>query len=284
MMIDDLVRGSIDMHLHHGPDLTMPTRSDALETARQARAMGMRAIVLKNQNYPTVPLAPMVNQLVPEVKVFGSICLDYDVGGLNYYALETSAKLGAKVVWLPTHSSKTSPNKSGRLPADENGLSILTPENKPVPEMERILSLVKEYNMVLATGHISARETMVLAEEALAMGITKFVVTHASTHSFERSPDLEEQRRLGQMGAFIEYIYVGFLPNEHRDDPQLLVRAIRNVGAEHCIIGTDLGQAFNPTPAEGMRMFIALLLKNGISEREIELMAKVNPAKLLGLD
>jgi imidazolonepropionase-like amidohydrolase len=63
-----------------------------------------------------------------------------------------------------------------------------------------------------------------------------------------------------------------------------LVRAIRNVGAEHCIIGTDLGQAFNPTPAEGMRMFIALLLKNGISEREIELMAKVNPAKLLGLD
>ena len=50
MMIDDLVRGSIDMHLHQGPDLTMPTRSDALETARQARAMGMRAIVLKNQN------------------------------------------------------------------------------------------------------------------------------------------------------------------------------------------------------------------------------------------
>jgi predicted TIM-barrel fold metal-dependent hydrolase len=272
------------MHLHHGPDLTMPTRSDALETARQARAMGMRAIVLKNQNYPTAPLATMVNQLVPEVKVFGSICLDYDVGGLNYYALETSAKLGAKVVWLPTHSSKTSPNKSGRLPADENGLSILTPENKPVPEMERILSLVKEYNMVLATGHISARETMVLAEEARAMGITKFVVTHASTHSFERSPNLEEQRRLTQMGAFIEYIYVGFLPNEHRDDPQQLVKAIRNVGAEHCIIGTDLGQAFNPTPAEGMRMFIALLLKNGISEREIELMAKVNPAKLLGLD
>ena len=284
MMIDDLVRGSIDMHLHHGPDLTMPTRSDALETARQARAMGMRAIVLKNQNYPTVPLAPMVNQLVPEVKVFGSICLDYDVGGLNYYALETSAKLGAKVVWLPTHSSKTSPNKSGRLPADENGLSILTPENKPVPEMERILSLVKEYNMVLATGHISARETMVLAEEARAMGITKFVVTHASTHSFERSPNLEEQRRLTQMGAFIEYSYVGFLPNEHRDDPQQLVKAIRNVGAEHCIIGTDLGQAFNPTPAEGMRMFIALLLKNGSSEREIELMAKVNPAKLLDLD
>jgi predicted metal-dependent phosphotriesterase family hydrolase len=31
-------------------------------------------------------------------------------------------------------------------------------------------------------------------------------------------------------------------------------------------------------------MFIALLLKNGITKDEIELMAKINPAKLLGLD
>jgi predicted metal-dependent phosphotriesterase family hydrolase len=49
-------------------------------------------------------------------------------------------------------------------------------------------------------------------------------------------------------------------------------------------MSTDLGQYYNPTPAEGMRMFMALLLKNGISEQEIEYMAKENPAKLLGLD
>ena len=281
MIIDDLVRGSIDMHLHHGPDFAMPTRSDALETARQARAMGMKAIVLKNQNFPTALLATMVSQLVPEVKVFGGICLDYDVGGLNGDALESSAKLGAKVVWMPTHSSKSSMARSG---GEGKGIAILNAENKLAPEMGRILALIKEYGLVLASGHISARETSALAEAALATGITKYVVTHASTHSFERSINLEEQRRLGQMGAFIEYIYVGFLANEMRDDPQDLVKAIRNVGAEHCIMSTDLGQAYNPTPAEGMRMFIALLLKNGIGEREIELMAKINPAKLLDLD
>jgi len=33
-----------------------------------------------------------------------------------------------------------------------------------------------------------------------------------------------------------------------------------------------------------MRMFIALLLKNGISEHDVELMAKKNPAKLLDLE
>jgi hypothetical protein len=275
------------MHVHHAPDLTMPTRADALDTAKQARQMGMRAIVLKNQCYPTTPLATMVNQMVPEIKVFGSICLEYEVGGLNFYALESSAKLGARVVWMPTHSSKTSMLSSSRLAGvvvDGNGLYILNAEHKLVPEMGRILSLIKEYDMVVASGHISSLETLVLAEEAIAMGITKFVITHASTHSFERSLNLEQQHRLGQMGVFIEYIYVGFLPNESRDDPLNLVKAIRNVGAEHCIISTDLGQYYNPSPAEGMRMFIALLIKNGITEREIELMVKVNPAKLLGLD
>jgi predicted metal-dependent phosphotriesterase family hydrolase len=33
-----------------------------------------------------------------------------------------------------------------------------------------------------------------------------------------------------------------------------------------------------------MRMFMALLLKHGITENEIMLMAKVNPSKLLDLD
>lgn len=188
---------------------------------------------------------------------------------------------------MPTHSSKTAMHISGwpsSVNGEARGLSLLNPENKLAPEMDRILSLIKKYDMVLASGHISSRETLALAEESLSKGISKFVVTHASTHSFERSPNLEEQHRLGQMGAFIEYTYVGFLPNELRDDPQLLVKAIRHVAAEHCIISTDLGQYYNPTPAEGMRMFIALLLKNGITEHEIELMAKVNPTKLLGLD
>ena len=87
MNIDDLVRGSIDLHVHHGPG-TGECRMDALDTARYASQMGIRAIVLKNHNYDTAPLATMVNKLVPDVKVFGSMCLDYEAGGLNSYALK----------------------------------------------------------------------------------------------------------------------------------------------------------------------------------------------------
>jgi predicted TIM-barrel fold metal-dependent hydrolase len=86
------------------------------------------------------------------------------------------------------------------------------------------------------------------------------------------------------MGAYIEHTYVGFLPTDFRSDPKPMVEAIKYVGAEHCIMSTDLGQYYNPPAAEGMRMFIALLLKNGITDHEIELMVKVNPAKLLRLD
>ena len=138
--------------------------------------------------------------------------------------------------------------------------------------------------MILANGHISPRETFALIERALAMGISKLVITHGLWVNGKEPFTLEELKRLGQMGAFIEHCYVGFLPTDFRSDPKPMVEAIEYIGAEHCIMSTDLGQYYNPPPPEGMRMFIALLLKNGVTEHEIELMAKVNPAKLIGLD
>jgi len=55
------------------------------------------------------------------------------------------------------------------------------------------------------------------------------------------------------------------------------------IGAEHSIMSTDLGQSYNPPAPEGMRMFIATLLRKGLEAKEIEMMVKTNPAKLLGL-
>ena len=285
MIIDDLVRGSIDMHCHHGPAFLIPERMDALETAKCARQMGMRAIVLKSADFTTAPLAAIVAQLVPEVKVFGGVCLDDEIGGLNSHALEFSAKAGARIVWMPTHSSSNYSTKMKRIfGVKGEGLSILNPEHKLVPEMDSILSLIKEYDMILANGHISPQETFALVEAALAKGISKLVITHGLWVAGKEPFTLEELKRLGQMGAFIEHCYVGFLPTDFRNDPKPMADAIKYIGAEHCIISSDLGQYYNPSPAEGMRMFIALLLKNDISEHEVELMAKINPAKLLGLD
>jgi hypothetical protein len=284
--IDRLLSDAIDMHLHCGPD-EMPYRVDALEAAEQAYEAGMRAIVLKNHSFPTTALASTINPLVPEIKVFGSICLDYEIGGLNIDALEKNARLGARVVWMPTFSSKNSRAKMRALglALEGDGFSILDARGNLVPEIAGILSLVKEYKMVLASGHISPAETFALVEEARKTGIEKIVITHPSDVEFvEQALSLEEQQQLAQMGAFIEQTFVTLLPTEFSHDPSERVKAIRAIGAEHCIMSTDMGQLWNPLPAEGMRLFISTLIRKGVTAEEVELMAKVNPASLLGLD
>jgi hypothetical protein len=275
------------MHCHHAPDAMIEGRMDALETIKRARDMGMRAVVLKSTYFPTIAMADIIGKLVPEVKVFGSVCLDNEIGGLNHEALEPLAKFGTKVVWMPTHSSTNSRANMRRLPGvtlEGEGFSLIDSAGKLVPEVGRILSIVKKYNMVLANGHVSPRETFALFEAAQAMGINKLVVTHGLWVNGSVKFTLDELKKLGQMGAYIEHCYVGFLPTDFRYDPKPMAEAIKFIGAEHCIISSDLGQYYNPPPAEGMRMFIALLLKNGLSAAEVEVMAKTNSAKLLDLE
>jgi hypothetical protein len=278
--IRKLLRGSIDMHLHHGPDPRVERSVDALQVARQAQEAGMRAIVLKSHEYPTAPVAYILSQVVSDITIFGSICLDLEVGGLNIYALEASAKLGAKVVWMPTFTSANDMKINGR---GDGGISVLDMNGKLLPVVDEILDIVKNYQMVLATGHISAPETFALVERAMKKRVSNIVITHPLWPRGGARLGLPEQQRMVEEGALIEHCFANTMPFPDRLDPMRIVEAVRVVGAEHCIISTDFGQSYNPAPAEGMRMAIATMLKCGLSEREVELMVKVNPAILLDL-
>ena len=283
--VDELLHGAVDMHLHCGPDV-FACRVDALEAAKQARQTGMRSIVIKNHSYPTTPLALTVGQLVPEVAVFGSICLDYEIGGLNAEALERHAAMGAKIAWMPTFSSSNSRAKMRKLGMElkGEGFSILNARGKLVPEIGKILEIIKKHKMVLASGHISPKEGFALVGQARESGIEKIVITHPSDFEFvDKAYTVEELCRLAKMGAFIEQTIISMLPTEFCHDPQERVKMIKTIGVEHCIMSTDLGQYWNFPPAEGMRFFMSILLRNGLSTKEIEIMVKENPAKLLGL-
>lgn len=280
-VIEKLLQGAIDMHVHYGPDPTMERRVDALQAALQAQEAGMKAIVLKSHDYPTAPLAYTVSKVAQNINIFGSIALNFGVGGLNTYALETSAKLGAKVAWMPTLNSA---NEMEKKNLTEKGITILDGEGKLLPVMLDILDIIKSYQMVLATGHLSATETFRLVDGAVRKGISKIVITHPSSKIWGACLSLEEQCSMAEKGAFIEHCFSHTMPFTGRVDPMTMVEAIRTTGAEHCILSTDLGQAFNPAPAEGMRVLVASMLKCGLTEEEIELMIKVNPAKLLDID
>ena len=278
--IDTMMRGSIDMHVHHGPDPRVERRADALQVARQAEEAGMKAIVLKSHEYPTAPLAYILSQIVSNVSIFGSISLDFEAGGLNPYALQASAKLGAKVVWMPTFTSANDRRING---LGEDGISVLNSEGKLLSVVDEILDIIRNYQMVLATGHLSAAEIFALVERAIQKGVANIVITHPLWPKGGAKLEISDQQQLASQGAFIEHCFGNTMPYPDRLDPMTIAAAVKAVGAEHCIVTTDLGQAHNPTPAEGMRMAIATLLKCGLDKTELELMVKTNPAKLLAL-
>ena len=280
VIIDKLWRGSIDTHIHPGPDNRRDRNFDCLQIAHLAQEAGMRAIVLKSKCYPTAAIATMANRLFPGIKVIGSVVLDSEVGGLNREIVECQAMLGAKVLWMPTMSAiqcKKALNLGG-------GIALLDSNGKVLPEVIDILKIVKKYNMVLANGHISFAETVPLFEEAVRIGITKMVVTHPLLDILWPPMSMDEMKQLVSMGAYIDHTFSPCMPLVARYDPRKIVEAIRAIGAERTIMSTDMPQATDPAPCEGLRMFIGTMLQLGVSEAEVEFMVKTNPAQLLDLD
>ena len=277
---DELIQGSIDIHVHFAPDPKIERRADAIETAQRAQELGMRALVLKSHEYPTMPVAYTVQKLVPEMSILGGIALDYEVGGVNPVAVEASAQMGAKVVWMPTFSAAADYQRKGL----EGGISIINEEGRLTPETVEVLEVVRSHDLVVGTGHLSTRESMALVEGARDMGIQRIVITHASIMNRWVGMSVEEMKALADRGAFLEHCILAMMPGRFDISPQELVGMIQAVGAEHCILSSDLGQWYNPIAPEGFRAALGTLHQAGLSQGELEIMASRNPARILGLE
>ena len=276
--IDRILEGALDIHVHFGPDPKVERRAGALDIALQAQEMGMQGIVLKSHEYPTHPVAATTAELVPDISILGGIALDVEVGGLNVHAVQATADMGGRIVWMPTHSAKADREAKGL----DGGISLLDKSGSLVPEVHSILELIKSHDMVLATGHISTAESMALVAEARNMGIQRVVVTHGTTMSFWTGMTVEDMKALAGMGAYIEHCLHVVMPTTHRLDPKELAQTISAIGPEKCILSTDFGQDYHPMPAEGMRMGIATMLRSGLEEVEVGMLVKDNPSRLMG--
>jgi hypothetical protein len=270
------MQGAIDFHVHVSPDPYHERRLDALELARQAKDAGMRAVVAKNHQYGTAPLALLVNKMVPGFTLVGGLTLNREVGGLNPDVVQAAARAGARVVWMPTISSVVDARGSA-------GIALIDGEKKLLPEVFRILEIIRSNGMVLATGHVSLNEIFALVSAATEVG-AKAIVTHPLTKGFGCQCTLQEQQQLASMGAFIEHCFVACMPVLGGLDPGIMVEHIKAVGVDHCILSSDFGQLVNPSPPEGFRMMIAVMLQFGLSEAEIEMLVKKNVERLLGLE
>jgi hypothetical protein len=275
--------GAADLHCHFGPDAHRERSVDALEAARDAAAAGHAAVVLKSHDYPTPALAAIVDQVVASVRVFGGICCDREVGGVNPAAVETALRLGGKIVWLPTLTSRQDQlnGVGAALGIPGPGLTVTAEDGALLPETHDVLDLVAEHDAILATGHITWEEHLAVTLEFARRGTV--LVTHALEELAGPNLSVEQCVELADLGAHIELCALTCLGALATRPPAEMASAARAIGVERCTLATDYGQKVNVPPADGFQAYADALYEAGIAEGEIRRMACTNPCALLGI-
>jgi len=290
MMPATLLDGAFDLHVHSAPS-HFPRRFDDWELAEALDASGMGGAVVKCHGGGTAARVTLVNKRMGRELLFGSITLNTFVGGLNPAAVEAEILLGAKIVWLPTiHAANhitfyggTEWNHlkaSAPLPRVTGGLSACDGNGKLLPEVRRIIDIVAENDICLATGHLSFAEAATVCTAAVAAGVKRVVLSHPE---FElQATPLADQVALADMGIMIEKtaipLKLGHVTAREMAD------TIIAIGAERCLLATDFGQCDNPDIPDGLFWLLHELHKNGVSQDSLERMVKDNARRMLGLD
>ena len=63
-----------------------------------------------------------------------------------------------------------------------------------------------------------------------------------------------------------------------------VAQAIQEFGAQSIVVSTDLGQSQNMVHPDGVEAAIGAMKREGISDGDIDIMMRKNPARLLGLN
>jgi len=285
----DILEGAIDFHLHPGPSISR-RRVDIFEAARDAYRVGMKALVYKPLYFATMSDAYAAQKMVPGIKVFGGVVLDQIAGGLRPATVEVAIKMHAKVIWMPLFDSTQTRKSADAVPFYKSrffGNDILTifDANKKIKdEVFEILDLIASSpGVILSTSHLTPSESLAIIKAAKERGVEKIVVTHPTANIIGAS--IKEQVEMSKLGAYINHCFGYILPKPTGagQNPVLVAEAIKAVGADRCILSSDMGIWYSSTPVEGLRSYVEILMQCGISRKEIDLMIKKNPSEILGL-
>ena len=279
-LTDPALVGSIDLHAHHGPD-AYDRQWDAFEVVKLAKERGMRGIVLKNHWTETAGIAWLARKYAAQgIEVFGAVALDAPVGGVNPMAVRYMADVEGnygRIVWMPTHDSEHEVDyEKGtrpKVPVSRGGTLI--------PEVLEVLDLIKERNLTLATGHVEPWEVLAIMAEAQKKGITRIIVTHPMLGPMFTSLTLEQMQQAVKLGGAIE-ITAGTVSGNGPNKARAL-EAIKALGTQNVFIASDSGLVGTPNHPDAMAAAAKALRAAGFSERDLNLMFKDTPARLVGL-
>ena len=271
---DGLLKGVCDIHLHCRPD-SRERSVDEYGFIKDAMAAGYRAVMFKSNDFSCHDRASFCMNRVhgDRVNVFAA-----------QKAVETSGGL-CRCIWMPTLDAAYQYQSEGRK---EKGIPVLDDNGQVLPEVVKVMEICAEADIIFATGHSSPKESITLVRKAHEVGVKRIVVTHANSHIWTMTPD--QIKRCIDLGAYIEYCYLPCLWGEGTKMPQYQRQSVEEfasfvrIDPARSFISTDLGQAVMPHPIEGMRDCIVKLQAVGVSQNDIDLLVRSNPAWLIGLE
>ena len=245
-LMPEWATGMVDLHVHASPSL-LPRHGDDQSTVASERDLGFEIIVLKAHEGSTAERAAIAGE-----NVYGGIVLNSAVGGANPDAVEINARLGGRVVWMPTVSTAThkagakSPELSVHKGFEMHQVDVVI-DGKLLPEWFDVLDVIAGFDLVLASGHLSIDETLVLFTEAKKRGVKRLMVNHPKMPFLHWHDDLAKDLR--ELGAFLE---LGILPDLLSPGEHLSMTLADIYPIELLVFGADLGHANHPGPKDAM--------------------------------
>lgn len=310
---DPALKGAIDMHAHQDPDSFGPSygqaaRSiDALDLYTRAKASGMRGFVIKGHLDQTAGLAYYMRKLHPDLEIFGGMGSNLTTGSkVNPWAVTHMAEMKGgwgRIVWMPSWDSENSIHRLARRPpayvavAECHGLPFWINYPKPCPDGGELLPEVKEAlaiiaktktrdsngDLILATGHNSPPEVHLLVKEAVRVGVKRIILTHPLLDIVDMTPaEIKETVAMGPE-IYAEFTSQFGNPGANPATVKLYVEGIRAAGVEKSFVSSDTGQLNSNWQPDALANAAKTLRANGFTERELDLLLKINPAKILGI-
>jgi Family of unknown function (DUF6282) len=303
-LTDPALNGAIDVHLHLDPDEAGAGAAnvralDVLDAAKIAIDRGMRGFVFKtHQDTSSAGGAYLVRKHVSaRFEAFGRMASNYASGGVNSAALQHFSQIKGgwgRIYEMPTRDSITATRVPGSMDRDQlarlRPWMLTMPPGTPayvavsrngelLPEVKLLIANLAKTrtvdsnaSMVLATGHATPEEHLLLAQEGRRQGLN-VLLTHPGD-----IPQLPEAVRIGaNVEITASQVY------KTKAQGAAAAALVKKIGAEHIIVSTDCGQMGNVYPTDCLVLAARALRANGISPREIDWMYKINPAALLGL-
>ena len=287
----DILKGILDIHVHAGPSVAN-REVDAADMLKEAIVAGYRGFLVKDHYFPSCMGVKMVQDHCDAqgVEIYSSMALNNAMGLFNCMAVDAAINMEAKIIYFPTVSSanhiehhKGNFVGAGKLSVPEKPVVYVDENGEMDPAAVEVLKLIASKDVVLGTGHGTAWEIDHLVEKAVELGVKRILVNHPQ---FMIGATYDQMSKWAKMGAYIEMNVCVFTSGSKLGtlDDQVIADMLKAVPLDRLILDSDMGQRGNGSPVEGMYRFIRLLMdKFSLSESDIDLIAKKNPATLLGV-